>query len=190
MQNTLGLLPLVELIQSQANLLRNVALCSVRAGRLHDSLAAAAASLRLRVTSKATYHLAHTLALLGELEMSQEVLDLCPTQEAAFTQLSSDVRTAAEHLRLNYPTEVMAASSANGLWKGKLLVEWVSEAIVIERIEGKGRGVRTLRPIDFGETLIVQRPRARVTADVEKDGVLLTSMNTDSGKVRKRNNNM
>ena len=131
---------------SEANLLRNVALSSTRAGLLHDAVAAAAASLRLQFHAKAFYHLAHALALLGELELSEEVLSQTGTQtgtQAAMTQLTEEVATTKGYVSLKYPSEMVAAAATMCRWPGKFMVDWVSEAIVIERVARKGRGVRS-----------------------------------------------
>ena len=47
--------------------------------------------------------------------------------------------------------QVVTAATASREWPGKLLVEWISDAICCERITGKGRGVHALRAIEFGE---------------------------------------
>ncbi|CAK9050535.1 unnamed protein product [Durusdinium trenchii] len=162
-----------------ANLLRNVALSSIRAGLLHDALAAAAASLRLQFHSKAVYHLAHALALLGELDLSEEVLENTETL-TTLTQLAKEVATTKEYIRGKYSKDLAAAAGAKHFWPGKFIVDWASDAIAVERVEGKGRGLRSLRHIDFGDTLILQRPRGSVSTDATSE--LLTSTNTDSGR--------
>ena len=131
----------------QANLLRNVALSSIRAGLLHDAVAAAAASLRLQFHAKTIYHLAHTLALLGELGLSEEVLSQTGSQtgtQAALTQLTEEVATTKGYVSLKYPSKMVAAAATTCRWPGKFMVDWVSEAIVIERVARKGRGAQGL----------------------------------------------
>lgn len=127
-----------------------MALSSIRAGLLHDAVAAAAASLRLQFHPKAIYHLAHALALLGELELSHEVLSDIEVAEAALVQLAQEVARTKEYASLKYPAEIVAAAARTSRWPGKFIVDWVSEAIVAERIEGKGRGVRSLFLIVYG----------------------------------------
>mmetsp|Transcript_16946 Transcript_16946/g.59232 ORF Transcript_16946/g.59232 Transcript_16946/m.59232 type:complete len:854 (+) Transcript_16946:85-2646(+) len=174
-----------------ALVLSNVALCSLQTGALHDVVAAASASLRLRITPKPLHHCAKALALLGEHALAEEILNMVPqllaTDAAAIKQcekLRSDIARAG----------VAAAAGSNiGAWrsvvKGGIFTEWFSEdAIAVALFGSKGRGLRASRDVCPGEVLMVQRPRGSCMSDIE-DGFLTSTNNTsrlldDASKVK------
>lgn len=46
-----------------------------------------------------------------------------------------------EYIRGKYSKDLAAAAGAKHFWPGKFIVDWASDAIAVERVEGKGRGV-------------------------------------------------
>ena len=171
-----------------AVILSNVSLCSLRAGLLHDSVAAAAASLTLRVTQKAKHHLATALAYLGEFDLSEEIFK----DNAQMSEHCKAVVQAKQHVAQGYPKELVAEALIGGWrgWEKSIVGEWVSDSLEIFKSPEKGLGVRTKCQILGGTTLIVQRPRAFAAANAEKDKEILTSLNTtarlvdDASKVK------
>ena len=159
-----------------AIILSNVSLCSLRAGLLHDSVAAAAASLTLRVTQKAKHHLATALAYLGEFDLSEKILK----ENAEMSEHCKAVMQAKQHVAQGYPMELVAEALIGG-WRGwdkNIVGEWVSDSLEIFKSPEKGLGVRTKCQVLGGATLIVQRPRVSAAANAEKDKEILTSLNT------------
>ncbi|CAJ1452481.1 unnamed protein product [Effrenium voratum] len=95
-----------------------------------------------------------------------------------------------QHLQQGFPTELMAVAAAERCWSTSFLVDWVApDTLRLCHIEGKGRGLRSTRDIRRGETLMLQRPRAFASADVE-EGQLVTSLDyekrmvSDTSKVK------
>ena len=164
-----------------AVILSNVSLCSLRVGLLHDSVAAAAASLTLRVTQKAKHHLATALAYLGEFDLSEEM----SKENAQMSEHCKAVVQAKRYVAQGYPKELVAEALIGG-WRGwdkSIVGEWVSDSLEIFKSPEKGLGVRTKCQILGGATLIVQRPRAFAAVNAEKDKEILTSLNNTARRV-------
>ena len=170
--------------------LRNVALCGLRTGALHDALAAAAASLRLEPSAKARHRAATALALLGEFVLADEVLraasESCgagcgPGHLEHCASLRRSLADAQRRVEAGYAKPTLVELLRTGPGRESVVGEWLAEGrIGTALIEGKGRGVRALCRIEAGEALVVQRPRVSVSADAVSSGELLTSMDSDS----------
>jgi len=170
--------------EDAAIVLSNLAQSSLQIGALHDAVAAAAASLRLRSSGKAVHRLARAVALLGECELADELLGLAlsgPEEQIRSGSTSALALSREEVQKAMAPRSrdarefyMVACSGA----LGTIILDWcASDALEVVDMGTKGRGIRATRSIGQHELLMVQRPRSGCSENVMD---VVTSLNSDT----------
>ena len=158
--SAMAVLPAAE---TAARLLEHAAVCALRINALHDAVAAASASLRLRPGRTAPRDcLVKGLALLGE----EAAADLAAAGAPAPQAVVARARAVSQS---GYSDRAVLECLDDGV--GALLPDWVArDALEIADFGAKGRGVRATRIIRPGEVLLVSRARISACCAPESDG--------------------
>lgn len=154
-------------------LLSNWALCSLEIGALNDVIAAAAASLRIKVEEKAVYRLARALALLGDYEIASLVAKQCAKPSKSLKDLLEEANKMQSLIGEFQRCQCLASDTPS------LLTNWIGPVETFMTLT-KGRGVRATRDIAKFEVIMIQRPIAFAAFIKGKDNTVIAC--TDGNK--------